>query len=120
MAANSHKKRFDYVGHVQKDGRVLELAGSREDWSMNHVYQWLWERAQEIGGWLLNESITEAGEPDESSCTYNEIEAEAEEIQEAGVVPESVQRLGASEGWTEYKVRHRGASRYVGRKENVG
>lgn len=114
MAAKS-KRLFDYVAHVQKDGSVLELAGTREDWSMKHVRQWLWERAQELGGWLLNDSVSE---PNESRCTYNE--DQQEEIQEAGVVPESIQTLGASKGWVEYKRRYSGASRYVGRKANVG
>jgi hypothetical protein len=114
MAAKS-KQPFDYVAHVQKDGRVLELAGTREDWSMKHVRQWLWERAQEIGGWLLNDTVAEA---DESRCTYNEKDSKA--VEKAGEVPETIQRLGASEGWMVYKRRYTRASEYVGRKVNHG
>lgn len=62
MAAKS-KQPFNYVAHIQRGGSVTELAGTREDYSVKHIYQWLWEKAKDMGGWLLAEQITESDVP---------------------------------------------------------
>ena len=78
MAAKS-KRSFNYVAHVQREGKVTEVAGTREDYSVNKVYHYLLQLAANLGGWLLAEQIVEEGQdepeplpfdPDPPACTY--------------------------------------------------
>jgi hypothetical protein len=113
MAAKS-KLLFNYVAHIQREGKVTELAGAREDYSMKQVYQYLLSVANSMGGWLLAESITPANGEVESRCTYNEKEAEPE----AEVTEDEGHALGASGVWLSYDRRYAGASRLTFRTEN--
>jgi hypothetical protein len=106
MAAKS-KQPYNYVAHIQREGRVTELAGTREDYSMKKVYQFLLELATEMGGWLLAEQITDADD-NQSRCTYNEKEIEPiaeDEVKDEGIT------LGADGVWNSYTKRYAGAQR---------
>lgn len=110
MAVKS-KQPFNYIAHIQRDGKVTELAGTREDYSMRQVYQYLLEKAAQMGGWLLAESITPTEGEAESRCTYNE-EPEPEPEVEAEVKPTHENRtIGADGVWSSYEKRYAGASR---------
>lgn len=115
MAAKS-RPLFDYVAHVQKgDGSITELAGSREDYSVRHVYQWLWEKATAMGGWLLAEAINEAEDqpeemPEPSASTY-----------QPEAPGETNPAIGDAMYWMEYKGdEYGGASRLVFKEANSG
>ncbi len=112
MAAKS-KQPFNYVAHIQREGKVTEVAGTREDYDMKKVYHWLLQLAQNMGGWLLADQITDAnGEVEESRCTYNEIdEPEPEVVEDEGIT------LGADGVWNSYTRRYAGASRLTFRTE---
>lgn len=117
MAMKTSKlSSFDYCAHVQKaDGSIAELAGTKEDYSVKHVYQWLWEQAQALGGWLLADAITEsevdtkAAKPDETAGSSG--------IDQTTPSTEAP-RIGDAMHWSVYKgASYPGASR-VHFKEN--
>ena len=116
MAAKS-KTPFDYIAHIQQGGKVTEMAGTREDYSMKHVYQWLWQIAQDMGGWLLTETITEAAKPDESAGTP-EVVHTSQEVSEPSV-EEDHPEMGDLLYWGVYQGKtYSGASRLTFKEDN--
>lgn len=57
------KTEFQYIAHMQGDnGQTVEIAGTAWEWSTNHVYNLLMDKAFERDAWLIAHSITEVGE----------------------------------------------------------
>lgn len=104
MAAKS-KQSFNYVAHVQRDGKVTEIAGTREDYSMKKVYSFLLQLASSMGGWLLAEQITEDGSASESSPS----KAVSLYVQADDPTPETP-TFGDKATWVKYDHRYAGAS----------
>jgi hypothetical protein len=114
MAAKS-KQRYDYVAHVQRESGVVELAGTREDYSMKAVYNWLWHAAHDMCGWLLTEQITPA-EDVEPSESRTKIVCTSEPPQSSEAANDEVTSrptdLGCAMVWGTYKgERFSGAAR---------
>lgn len=104
MAAKS-RPEWDYVAHVQKpDGSIAEIAGRKEAYHMKQVWHYLFNKAQDLGGWLLAEHITPAEgaqAPEETPpCTYKE------------TVEDPTPTIGCTGVWSEFNGRmYKGATR---------
>lgn len=98
MAAKS-KKLFNYIAHVQmQDGTISEMAGAHEETCMRNVYLWLLQRAEDMGGWLVADKITDSDE-------------EIEEVEHSDEPTHEATRIGAIGVWGHYTRRYSGASR---------
>lgn len=110
MAALS-KRSYDYVAHVQRNGQTVELAGTKEDYSMKKVYQFLLEKATEIGGWLLTQHITES-EPDATQSNLPVVRTSQEIVE-----PKHTPTFGSPGVFGEYSSDYPGATRLTFTKE---
>lgn len=106
--AQKSKQSFDYVAHVSRNGQTVELAGTKEDMSIHGVYQFLLQKATELGGWLLTQHIKESA-PSTSKAvvpvvrTSLPIKPEAEEVE--------IPTFGAPEAFGKFTSSYAGASR---------
>jgi hypothetical protein len=108
MAQKSNKS-FDYVAHVQRNGQTVELAGTMEDSTMQGVYQFLLQKATELGGWLLTQHIRESDTVASTAVVpvvRTSLPAEPEATEE-----EATPTFGASEMFGKYNSSYAGASR---------
>lgn len=107
MAAKS-KQLFEFVAHIQRGSKVTEVAGTREEYSMKRVYTYLLGLAEQMGGFLLADSIKpcDIEAASESRCAYNEKEETPSE--------EQIQlgpRIGDVDVWVPFTVKYTGATR---------
>lgn len=107
-------KLFDYIVHIQNGSKVTEVCGTREDYSMKQVYQWLLGLAADMGGWLLSDQITER--VDKAEIPLSDSRSTCDVI-EGPPAPIDVDKendsasLGAMGKWGLYTRRYAGASR---------
>lgn len=113
MAQNS-KQSFDYIAHVQRNGQTVELAGTMEDSTMHQVYQFLLQKATELGGWLLTQHIKES-EPVTSKAVVPVVRTSL-----PATVEEKPQTFGASEMFGKFTSSYAGASRLTFKEKDNG
>lgn len=105
MAAKS-KQSYKYVAHVDKGGETVELTGIRENTTMKKVYQFLLQRAAELGGWLLTQQIEEAATEASVECIPKLVCTSQDTVKPAPT-------FGDSEVFGKFEYKYAGAARMV-------
>lgn len=112
--AQKSKQQFDYIAHVMRDGQTVEMAGTREDYTMKKVYQFLVKKATELGGWLITQHIEEAAADAPAEVIPKVVRTSQEDS------PEVIPTFGAKRTFGKYTSEYPGASRLVFKETGNG